>query len=254
MKLKTPFIAGILSLLLFQPVFPASSQSPPTPLRIGVTPSFPPMIYKEGGKLVGAEADFAKALGDELGRPIQLVEVAWEDQIPKLVEGKTDLIMSSMSITQARSVRVGFTKPYMLVGQMVLVRREDANKYALGFPAVPAGTIGVIEGTTGDFLVQQEFTRNKRRTFSAAQDAAKALEKKKIDLFISDSPVILWLAGMNESQGLVVLNTHLSQEQLAWAARKSDAGLVASVNTALEKLQKDGRALGIIKRWLPLYK
>src|SRR6187397_550676 len=92
-----------------------------TPLRVGVTADFPPMIYKDAGKLVGLEADFAKVLGEELGRPIKLVEVRWEDQISALADGKTDIIMSSMSMTRARQLRVSFSKPYLTVGQTVLV-------------------------------------------------------------------------------------------------------------------------------------
>ncbi len=223
------------------------------PLRIGVTPNFPPMIYKEGDRITGVEADFAKVLGQELGRPIKFVEVDWEDQIPALAEGRTDIIMSTMSITPARGLRVAFTKPYLLVGQTVLVRREDANDYVFGFPAVPKGTIGVMKATTGDFLVQQEFPKSKRKEFKSAQDAARALEKKKIDLFISDSPTVWWLAGMNEVQGLVVVRVFLSQEQLAWAVAKSNPELLQSVNGALDKMQKDGRAAAIIKRWIPLF-
>jgi len=212
------------------------------------------MIYKEGGKLVGVEADFAEAVGAELGRPVKLVEVAWEDQIPALTEGRTDIIMSSMSITQPRSLRVAFAKPYLAVGQMVLVRREDAKKYMLGFPARPEGTIGVLKATTGDFLVQQEFSASKRKEFKSPEDAATALVKKKIDLFVCDLPVIWWMAGMNESKGLMALQIFLTEEQLAWAVRKSDTKLLDSINAALEKLQKDGRAPKIIKHWLPLYK
>lgn len=234
----------------------ASGGSGPSvqPLRVGVTASFPPLIYKEGGKLVGAEADFAQALGEELGRPVQLVEVNWEDQIPALTEGRTDIVMSSMSITRARQLRVAFAKPYLTVGQAVLVRREDANKYLLGFPAMPQGTIGVLKATTGDFLVQQEFSRSKRKEFKSPLDAAKALAKNKIDLFICDVPTIWWLAGMNETEGLVSVKVLLTEEQLAWAVRKSDPELLESVNGALEKLQREGRTTAIIKRWIPLYK
>jgi polar amino acid transport system substrate-binding protein len=224
------------------------------PLRVGVTPNFPPVIYKEAGKLVGVEVDFAKALGQELGRPIQFVELEWEDQIPALTEGRTDIIMSSMSNTRARQIRIAFARPYMAVGQSVLVRREDANKYLLGFPARPDGTIGVLKSTTGDFMVQQEFSRNKRKDFKTPQEAAKALQKKKINLFVCDSPVILWLAGMNEADGLAAVPIFLTEEHLAWGVRKSDPELLQSVNNAIEKFQKDGRGTAIVKRWIPLFK
>src|SRR5262249_54299516 len=163
-------------------------------------------------KLAGIEADFAKALGEELGRPIQFVEISWEDQIEALTGGKIDIIMSSMSITRPRTLRVAFARPYLAVGQATLVRREDANKYLLGFPIRPEGTIGVLKATTGDFLVQQEFSRNKRKDFKSPEDAARALRKKNIDLFISDSPVILWLASINEDQGLVSVPIYLTEE------------------------------------------
>jgi ABC-type amino acid transport substrate-binding protein len=37
-------------------------------LRVGVAPVSLLMIYMEGAKIVGVEADFAQALGKELGR------------------------------------------------------------------------------------------------------------------------------------------------------------------------------------------
>jgi ABC-type amino acid transport substrate-binding protein len=222
-----------------------------TPLRVGITPVFPPMIFKEGKKVVGVEAEFAEALGAELGRPVAFVELAWEGQIPALTEGRIDIIMSSMSVTRPRQFRVAFAKPYMLIGQTALVRRTDANKYALGFPLKPEGAIGVKEATTGDFLVQQEFPHNKRKYFTSGEQAAKALAKKKIDLYISDSPTIAWLEGMNAETGLVAVPITLSEEYLAWGLRKSDTGLLESVNAALDKLQKSGRAAEIIKHWVP---
>ncbi|MGC3961622.1 MAG: ABC transporter substrate-binding protein [Verrucomicrobiota bacterium] len=252
-RLLLPRFVAVLFLLLSGAV--GLAQTPANaPLRVGVTVSFAPMVYKEGGKVVGAEVDFATALGQELGRPVKLVEVAWVDQIQSLVDGKIDIIMSSMSVTPARALRVSFTESYLTVGQVALVRREDANKYIMGFPIMPNGTIGVLKATTGDFLAQQEFGRCKRKDFKVPQDAAKALVKKKIDLFISDSPVVSWQASMNEAQGLVVVPIFLTEERLAWAVRKSDAALLASVNQALGKLQADGRAAAIIKHWLPYYK
>jgi ABC-type amino acid transport substrate-binding protein len=225
----------------------------PAPLKVGVTPNFPPMIYKEAGELAGVEVDFANALGKELGRPVQFVEVDWQDEIPALADGRTDIIMSSMSITLARQIRVAFAKPYITIGQTVLVRREDSGQFVFGFPVNPKGTIGVLKATTGDFLVQQEFPQNKRKTYDSPLDAAKALEKKRIDMFICDSPTALWLEGMNEEEGLVVVPVALTHEDLAWAVRRSDSDLLSSVNNALDKMQADGSALAIIKRWIPLY-
>jgi len=223
----------------------------PAPLRVGVSPVFAPMIYKEGKKIVGVEADFAEALGAGLGRSIQFVELDWAEQIPALADGRIDIIMSSMSVTRARQARIAFARPYLAIGQMALVRRTDTYKYATGFPVKPEGAIGVQKGTTGDFLVQQEFPHAKRKYFTSGDDAAKALAKGKIDLFISDSPMISWLEGMNADIGLIAVPYTLSEEYLAWGVRKSDSALLESVNATLEKMQQSGRAAQILKRWVP---
>jgi ABC-type amino acid transport substrate-binding protein len=220
-------------------------------LQVGVTPIFPPMIYKENGKIVGVEADFANALGKALNRRVVFVEFEWQDQIPLLKDKWTDIIMSDMSITPSRQLHVAFSKPYLNVGQIALVRREDAPRYAKEFPLPPPGTVGVVKATTGDFMVQQEFPRTKCKRYSSSQDGAKALIKKRIDLFISDAPTIYWLAGLHESDGLVAVPVLLTHEQLAWAMRPSDTNFVNSVNAALAQLQASGRADEILKHWIP---
>jgi len=226
----------------------------PDPLKVGVTPIFPPMIYKENGKLAGVEVDFAMAVGEALGRPVKFVELGWEDQIPALMDGRTDIIMSDMSMTVARQLRVAFARPYLTIGQIALVRREDAYRYTLGFPVPPPGTVGVLKATTGDFLVQQELPSSKRKQYTSDEEAATALKKKRIDLFICDAPTVWWLAGLHEADGLAAVPIQLTQEQLAWGVRRSDADLLNAVNAALDKLQSSGRAKEIIKRWIPLYK
>ena len=220
-------------------------------LRVGITPNAPPMIFKEEGKIAGMEADFAQALGAALGRPVKFVEVRWDDQIPALLDDKTDIIMSSMSITRARQFRIAFSKPYLQIGQMALVRRDDAYRYALGFPFQLQGIIGVKKGTTGDFLAQTEFPKTKRKEFKSGEEGARALTKKKIDLYLGDSPMIWWLASVNEENGLTAVPILLSEENLAWGMRKADPQLIEAVNQTLDQMAKDGRSTRIIKKWLP---
>ena len=100
--------------------------------------------------------------------------------------------------------------------------------------------------------MQEEFPKSKRKTYDSPEEAGKALAKKKINIFVCDSPTAWWLEGMNESEGLTVIPIALSHENLGWAMRKSDADLLTSVNNALAKMQTDGRASAIIKNWIPL--
>jgi ABC-type amino acid transport substrate-binding protein len=229
------------------PAAPAAKDS--SVLRVGVSPTFPPMVFKQGNELAGVEVDLARALGAKLGRKVAFVEVEWANQIEALNSGKTDIIMSSMSVTPARRFVVSFSQPYLAVGQMTLVRREDLHDYALGFPLKLKGSIGVIKGTTGEFLVQRDFPKTSRKSFTSGQEAAKALSRKKIDLVISDSSLVCYLAGIHATDGLSVVPILLTDEQLAWAVRKNDDSLLASANEFLTQSKQDGLLLKVFRRW-----
>ena len=190
------------------------------PLRVGVSPVFPPMVFKQQGQLVGIEVDLARAFGERLGRSVTFVELPWEDQIEALQKGRTDIIMSALSITPARAFVIDFSVAYLNAGQAILVRREDEGKYLLGMPSQLPGHVGVLKATTGEFLVQRDFPKARRRTYKSEADAAQALKKKRIDLFITDSPLVWYLAGVHAAEGLSALPFLLSQEQLAWGLRK----------------------------------
>ena len=232
------------------PAFAQSRPSEGLALRVGVSPVFPPMVFKRGKELAGAEVDLARELGQELGRPVTFVELPWEDQIEALTAGRIDIIMSSMSITTARKWVVDFSRPYMVVGQMALVRQEDQAKYLLGFPLTLPGTVGVLKATTGEFLVQREFPKAKRKPFSTEAQAVQALKKKKVDLFISDSTLIFFLAGTHAADGLAAVPISLSEEALGWAVRKGDEKLVAAANTFIEKSAANGKLNQIFRRWM----
>jgi len=223
-------------------------------LRIGVTANRAPIVYKEKGKLTGLEAEIGKELAQALGKEAQFVELGWEELIPALLDNKIDIIMSGMTITDMRRMRVDFSEPYLVIGQMALVRATDAAKYrSTRSMATSEARVGVEKGTTGDIMVQREFTKAKRVGFTSLTQGAESLMRKKIDMFIHDAPVIFSLAAENEAKGLTVVNDFFTQEFLGWAMRKDDGELRASVNAVLQEW-KDSRKLDqMIFHWIPAY-
>lgn len=244
------WIAILLSCLASVGALVAQERPPESAaLRVGVSPVFPPMVFKQGKELAGVEVDLAHALGEKIGRKVVFVELPWGEQIEALSEKRIDIIMSSMSVTMARRYVIDFAKPYLTIWQMILVRQEDQNRYLLGIPINLPGTVGVLKATTGDFLVQREFPKARRKVFSSATEAAEALKRKKIDLFISDSTLVWYLAGTHASDGLAVVRLGLSEEQLAWGIRKGDEKLLAAANDFVQKASQDGTLNRIFRNW-----
>jgi ABC-type amino acid transport substrate-binding protein len=223
-------------------------------LRVGVTTSYPPIIFRAGGptmgQVTGVEAELAYRLGEALGRPVRFVEVRWEEQIPMLLAGRTDIIMSGMSITSARQVRIAFTEPYLETGLAVAMRTEDTARYASKEQILTrSATVGVIEGTTADVFAQRSLPNARRVTFARASDGALALKQRTIDLFLHDAPSIMWLVSENEA-ALAGSFDLLTKEQLAWGIRRDD-GLLNRANAALAQWKNDGTLEAVLQKWLP---
>lgn len=230
----------------------APAEVPPNALRVGVTSTYPPIVFKQGGQIAGVEAELARLLGARLGRPPYFVEIPWDQQIDALLAGRTDIIMSGMSVTDARAVRIAFTEPYLEAGLAAAVRVEDARRYGTREALLQAPVaVGVIERTTGDVFVQRSFPNARRVPFTVASDGALGLRNRTIDVFVHDAPSIAWLVSTNEADLAGVWQFPLSKEHLAWAVRRGDPQLLAQVNESLAAWRSDGTLAGVLARWLP---
>lgn len=219
-------------------------------LRVGIAPPLPPMVFEQRGEYQGVEPDLARALAEHLSRPLRFVALDWEELIPALMDQRIDIIMSGLSITPARQVRVNFTQPYLRMGQLALVRRADLAQLQLGLLS-DTYRVGAQKGTTGEQFVQQYLPRSTCTTFSDPREGAAALVKNRIDVFIHDAPVNWWLASTYESAGLAVLNTYLTEEYLAWGVNKNNAQLLAEANQFIDQARTNGRMRAIVRNWLP---
>ena len=221
-------------------------------LRVGVTPNAPPLIFKQGKKIVGLEADFAKELAKDLGKSLRFIELEWEDQIPALLENRIDIIMSGMTRTALREVRIAFTNRYLESGQMALIRREDLFRFSTGiFSLATSSGIGVIKNTFGEYFVDERYSSVKKEVFTSPQAAVMAVIKKKIDMFIYDAPMILYLASENEDKGLTALLALLTREDLAWGVRKDNTDLLSSANQFLSDKNNQEMLKKMTQYWIP---
>ena len=221
-------------------------------LRVGVCANAPPVIFKQGAGYAGIEAELARQLASHLGMQAKFIDCAWDDLIPDLLDGKIDIIMSGMTITKQRSVRIAFTDPYLQAGQMCLVRNENKSRFpTTGTVQFTTMRVGAEEGTTGDFLVQRSLTLAKKESFSSPEKGAKALIDGKIDLFVNDAPVIWWLAATYEAKGITTLPFYLTEENIAWGVRRDNTMLLDSANRFVAVWKQDGRLKELLNRWLP---
>lgn len=250
--------AGMVALALGAGIFfftgcktmPLSGSNKNPTLYVGITPDCPPLIFKKGSQILGLEADLAHALAKTLDRPLQFVEVPWDQQINSLLADKFDVIMSAMTITRERQIRIAFSEPYLQQGQTALVRRTDLDRFGTSAKICNANAnFAVQRKTTGDIFVQQ-ICRNAASVSNLdPADAAQAICCKMIDIYIHDTSIIAWLASENEAD-LTTVPIQSPTQAIAWGLKKTDGELLATLNKILEQWKADGTLDRISQRWL----
>jgi len=226
----------------------------PPPLRVGMAGHYPPLDFRQADGWAGIDFDLAKRLAQRLGRPLQVVETRRSQLIPALMDGRIDIIMSGMTITDARKVRIMFSDYYLRAGLFALMRAEDRKRYRSARDVINAQVnVGVVTDTTGDAFVQKRMPKATRWSVSKAAAAPFELSNQKIDLFIYDAPAVMWLVSENEAE-LVALQDFLDTEYLGWGLSRGNPLLLQQVNAVLAEWKADGSLEQVLRRWLPYQK
>jgi polar amino acid transport system substrate-binding protein len=126
---KMPFNAYIAGLLWISNVVAAIAGSMEDikargELVAGVKADYPPYGFRnQNGQIVGLEPDLAADLAKRLGVSLKLVAVLSSNRIEFLRDGKIDLIIATLSITEERRKEAGFIDPpYYAAGAGLLAR------------------------------------------------------------------------------------------------------------------------------------
>jgi polar amino acid transport system substrate-binding protein len=226
-------------------------------LRVGVSPDYPPIAFKEGAELSGVEIDLARRLEADFGVEVTFVETKFADLIEALKKRRIDVIMSGMSITVDRRTDVDFTDPYQRVGQMALVRKADRVRFsAPGTMNAAAVRVGVAKQTTGEMYARQQLDKATIQAFDSPEQGIDALRSGGLDFFIHDAPTVWRTIGRpkHEDPDLAGIYRPLTEEHLAWAVRQEDAELKGFLNAAVAHWHKTGTIESILDRWIPVRK
>jgi len=257
-------VAAVLTLTLVLAGCASSRpEAPPPPppkptvpeLRVGVTLDSPPFAMRQGMEMQGIEVDFAMRLSSVLRRPLRVIALTWAELIPALLDGQIDIIMSGMTITRLRSMRVSFSDPYMDSGLSVLIRANLASSYPTPAEALGGSLrVGVTRGTTADTFINENYRSGQVFPYLSNSDGVADLVPGRIDAFVTDAPIVAWFASAHDGQLVPLIRPLLTQEQLGWGFRPQDDVLRQAANDALASWKAEGFVERTIKRWIPLYK
>lgn len=219
-------------------------------LVVGLEAGYLPFeMRNKKGEIVGFDVDVAKAMAKAMGVKLELVNTAWDGIVPALMTKKFDIIMSGMTVTQERNLKVNFCDPYIVVGQTVLMAAKHLGKIT-SYKQLndPKYTIATKLGTTGDLSTKKYIPKAKRNAFEDERVAIMEVVNGKADAFVYDHP----MCAVNNAKypgKFVFLDEPFTFEPLGWAVRKGDPDFMNWLNNFLAQIKGDGTYAAIYAKW-----
>lgn len=215
---------------------------------IGTSAYNPPFEMATGnnGKFFGFEIDLMDEMCKRLKDTCQYKALTFEKLLQEVGNGKVDLALSGVTITEERQLSSIFSMPYLISKAELLTKStsqiSDVND-------VSGKTIGIEAGTVFKTFIQTRFPDAKIKEYNTQQDLLQAIGNGDIDLIMLDYVTAqYWInnndrlfkpvgSAMNLGTGYGIMTTQDKSE------------LIYRINKALNDMQNDGTYLSIYKRY-----
>ncbi len=221
-------------------------------LTIGTAGSMPPLnMTTKDKQVVGIEVDLAKLMADAMEVELRIKTMAFADLLGALEAGKVDMVLSGMTMTPKRNLKVAFAGPYMVSGKCFLSKLDDiATAKEPSQIKKPDLRLAALKGSTSQYFVEQFLPKAKLVTTVDYDEGVDLVLKGKVDAMVADSPLCAVSHLRYPEAGLSSVYTRLTYEPIGIALPASDPLLLNWVQNFMETLEATDRLKEIQKRWL----
>jgi polar amino acid transport system substrate-binding protein len=196
-----------------------------------------------GGKEEGVDIDLAKAIADDIGVKLRIINADFDGFSLAIQNGQADFALAAITITEERAETLDFSIPYANSTQYILKVEDNTAIQTLNDLA--GLKIGVHLGTTGDFLVSEQInegvligTGAEVVQFKSLQEAVLALKKGDLGAVVCDESLAKNLATVNAGTNFVeakFADGSINLEEYGAAVKKGNKSLLDAINTTLQQ-------------------
>ncbi len=218
----------------------------PGKLIMSTNAAFPPYeMTTDSGEFEGIDIETAQAIADKLGLELQIDDMDFDAALLAVQQGKSDMVMAGVTVTDERQNVMDFTDSYATGIQSIIVK-EDSDIASVDDLA--GKKIGTQRGTTGYLYCSDDFGDENVVAYDDGLTAVQMLNNGQVDCVVIDNaPAKEFIAA---NPGLKLLDTAYVEESYAIGIGKGNTELKDAINTALEELKADGTLQAIVDKYI----
>jgi octopine/nopaline transport system substrate-binding protein len=245
-------------------------------ITVATEGAYAPWNFKDSaGKLVGFELDLARDLCGRMKVECTIVEQAWDGIIPSLQQGKYDVIMAGMSITDKRKKVITFSRSYAQTpASFVVTKTNKSAMFSAGIDRIDltsvdasekAGiaaivkefkgkTIGVQTATTHENFLREYLGKDVSiRTYDTQENLDLDLQSGRVDAALASASYWVPLLKSGKGKDMKMVGPGMVGGPFGHGVgagiRQKDAALAAMFSKAIQSAIDDGAISKMAIQW-----
>ena len=219
---------------------------------VGTAANMPPLnMTTKKGVPAGLDVDIAQYIASAMGVQLQLVTKNFDELLPALQAGQVDMVISGMTITPERNLKVAFAGPYHVTGKAFLTKNGALAK-AKDLAALNSNafTFTSLAGSTSEALIKAAMPQAGYVAVKNYDEAVALVVNNKADAMISDYHACLLALVRNPKKGLITLITPFTYEPLGIALPAGDDHLLNWTTNFINTMGASGELTNLKLKWI----
>ncbi|MDM8536051.1 transporter substrate-binding domain-containing protein [Desulfobacterales bacterium HSG17] len=217
-------------------------------VKIGVSPEYPPFIFKEKNTWKGTHTDYFRLIGERTGIKFELVSEHPSLWDAKAKAGEIDMFPNIK--TMKRKLNLNITQPFMDY-KLVIITRND-TPFTSGISTLKGKTVAMARGGKLADLILGKYPEIKKYEVNSITEALKAVSQSKADALVSGMLLTSYLIWKNGFNNLKIAGlADLPDEELVFVVRKDFPELTGILNKAIASISKEEHD-AILQKWYTL--
>ncbi|MBQ9605511.1 MAG: transporter substrate-binding domain-containing protein [Firmicutes bacterium] len=213
-------------------------------IRIGSAGDYRPMSYlnAETGDYEGFDVELADDLAEKLGVEIEYVPTTWPTLMDDTLDGKFDLAVCGITVTDARKEQALMSNGYLGNGKTILIRAEDVNKYK-SLEDINSPEVRVMENPGGlnEKFAKENLPDAQLIIHEENAEIPGLIAEGEADVMITEIMEAGYYAGQDSRLAAPLIYKPFTNGQLGFLMPKGSEDLLEYVNTFLDEEKASGR-------------
>jgi len=187
------------------------------------------------GRPTGFSADLATAIAEHLGLKLEVTLEPFSGLFSRLKAGRSDIVMSAVTITPERKAEMDFSQSYFSSGQALLV---PLGSKITNESDLKGKTVGVLKDSTNQKEAEKIQGIKEIVKFDTKPPIFDALLAGRLDAVICDTPFAQFNAKKTGKTRIAKVLTR--GDRYGIALKKGNTRLLGRINNALTNIKHDG--------------